>query len=135
MAKELTAGTAFGENALKSVDKLRTAGIATKTDCIFVTMTTKEYELHCKHLRDLNRDKQIKWLKSTAFFSSWTQTLIQKLYYTMKEVQVSGGQIMTHELENEPCYKFWVILQGEFQVSKRIIKPAVTEDPRAEFLR
>ena len=91
---------------------MRTAGIATKTKCVFITLDRDEYIKHLKHLKDVKREEEIRWLKSTALFSSWTNTLIQKLYFTMKEVEVSGGQIMTSEQENEPCYKIWVVISG-----------------------
>jgi hypothetical protein len=37
--------------------------------------------------------------------------------------------------ENEICNKFYIIVDGEFVLSKRVYKPLISDDPKQEFLK
>jgi len=51
----------------------------------------------------------------------------------MKELTVHRNTIMTYE--NEKCSKFYIIIDGEFELTKKVHKPISKDDPAEEFLQ
>lgn len=129
----MKAGESFGELALLSNDKIRTATVATVEQCIFATITQECYDQYLTHVKDKKEEFLIKWLRSTAFFGKWSRSMLLKLQTTMKELTVHRGTIMC--FENEKCSRFFIISEGEFELTKKVHKPISKDDPEEVFLQ
>jgi hypothetical protein len=57
--------------------------------------------------------------------------MLLKLLATMQELNIIRGTIMSNE--NESCSKFYIIVEGEFELTKRIYKPV--SEYKDEFLQ
>jgi hypothetical protein len=73
---------------LLQASPLRTATVATIDDCWLATLSYEAYNEHVRHLKVKKIESTIKWLRSTAFFGKWTNSMLTKLFSTMKEIKV-----------------------------------------------
>jgi CRP-like cAMP-binding protein len=129
----LSVGDSFGEIAILSENKKRTATIVTVKPCVLATLHEKDFHIYLKHIKDKKNEAFIKWLRSTAFFGKWSRSMLLKLLSTMREIEVQRGTIMT--FENERCSKFFIIQSGEFEITKKVLKPINKDEPEKLFLQ
>lgn len=79
------------------------------------------------------QDNMIKWMRTVALFNKWSRTALKKLMHGLKEMTVSRGAQIIYE--NEVCNMFFIIQDGEFALSKKVIKPlSVQSNQENRFL-
>ena len=131
--RRMTVGESFGELALLSDDKVRTATVVTIEKCVFATCSSQTFNEFLSNIRDKHSEHLIKWLRSTAFFGKWSRSMLLKMLKEMKELTVHRGAVVCYE--NDKCSRFYFICDGEFELTKKVLKPICKEEPDEVFLQ
>lgn len=76
---------------------------------------------------DLLKQQDIQMLLQTPFFSPCSRNQLRKMLDSAHERQVIKNATLCQE--NTPQSKFYLVLDGEFTVSKLVSKPPVNKDP------
>lgn len=74
----------------------------------------------------------LKLLRSTAYFQKFTRGPLLKIHKAMKTVTVFKDQVLTFEsVENN---YFFLIVSGEFELSKKVKKPISDQKPNENVI-
>lgn len=74
----------------------------------------------------------IRQLRSVALFAKWSRSALKLLHGFSKEIKVTRGINVIHE--GEVCTMFFIIMEGEFQLRKRVKKPLHNKTQEDTFL-
>lgn len=99
MIKQYYVGDSFGQGALDG--QTRDESVVALEHCVLATLRTADYVNLIKHIKDKKEEAMVKWLRSTAFFSKWSRSLLLKLISSMTLITVHRNTSMVYE--NEKC--------------------------------
>lgn len=128
---QLKAGKSFGELALIK-NRPRAATITCIEDCHFAVMSKNDYEKVLQKIELKKMQKIIDFLHQLPFFKVWTKTSLSKLHYSFEERQFIRNQVVYRE--GDESSMVYIIKQGEFEVTKKFVKPEVKEIDIQKFL-
>jgi len=123
--------TSFGELALIT-NKRRKAKLETTADTHFAVLSKDDYrQAQYKAQTQMLKDK-IEFLKNFDLFAKLSESNLSVLSYSMQEEAFSRGQIVYRE-GIDPVDKIYLIKEGDFQLTKQIIKPVATFETNDVF--
>lgn len=113
---KLSEGNIFGDVALQSSGKKRTATIITDCECYFGTLTRAAYGQCIKSTQDKIRTMNMLFFLKGPIFNKLNQTIFEAKYFNwFKEVEYSKGDIFYRAKEKRKNIYF--IIQGEIEIS------------------
>jgi hypothetical protein len=79
------------------------------------------------------QEADIKWLRSTPFFGKWSRSMLVKLMILISEVTVHKDKVLT--TEGEINKNFYLIREGNFELTKKVRKPVDFSNPSENFMK
>ena len=112
-------GNIFGELALNSMNKKRTATIITKEESYFAVLSKKVYDSYLKVAQIKSRIKKMMYFTEGPIFKGLLPgTFLNKYFFRIKKMDCSKGKILfnRYDLRN----KIYFIVKGEFELSAKM---------------
>lgn len=115
----LTAGGCFGEVALNH-NLPRAATVRCERDSHFAVMSKADYHTCLLSVTKKKLQQGVEFLRGLPFLvGQTTRGHIVKLQFQLSRRECKRGQIIV--LEGEPLMSFFIVISGEFQVTKKAL--------------
>jgi CRP-like cAMP-binding protein len=127
----LEGGASFGELALLD-GKPRMATIKCLTRCHFISLSRVDYEKTLIAIDNKRRGLKITFVKKIPIFSKLTRTFLTRLSYSLKPLKVTKDHYLYRE--GEPADKVYIVKEGEFVVTKKLVSAGKQNENIQEIL-
>ena len=94
------------------------ASIKCLEDTHFAVLSKNDFNIVLGQIEKKKLNEKIQFLKNIPFFSQLTKTSLSKLTYQFKEVSMIKNQTLYKE--GDPAENFYIIKNGQFEVTKTI---------------
>ena len=120
---QLGTGKHFGELAL-TTNKPRAATIKCLTNTHLLVISKDDYQKVLMRFEEANLSKFVDFLKNMPHFATWSKNSLSRLTYYMPKKVFYRNQIVYKE--GEKCTHVYVVLEGEFEITKKM-RPLANE--------
>lgn len=125
----LGSGKHFGELAL-TTNKPRAATVKCIIGTHLMALSKHDYSKVLLRFEEANLYKFIDFLRQMPHFRQWKKNALSRLTYYMPRATYMRNQIVFKE--GDQCCFVYVVLQGEFEITK-LIKPVAEKDEHWNF--
>lgn len=129
--KKLKRGECIGEMALQYGAKSKFQ-VQCVTDCVFAVLTMKAYTKFIKHAADNERDETVDFLRKEPMFALWSKSNLTKLLESVTLQKLYKEKLVLQE--DEVSKYFYLIKDGEFELTKKLVKLPVNKMKREAFI-
>ena len=114
-------GSVFGEIAITSTTGQRTASIKCTSNCIFMVMLGKDYNLYLRRMLEKLNDENINFLREMPLFKNWSKALTRNTKNQIKALHCTKGHLVVSQNMANPY--LYILAKGQVKVSVRMRKP------------
>ena len=114
-ANSITQFQIFGELALNSINKKRTATVITKAHSYFGVLDKKIYDSHLKVAQIKSRIRNILYFTEGPIFKGISpHVFLNEFFYSLHKIDINKGKIIFHK--GDLRKKIYFVEKGEFEL-------------------
>jgi CRP-like cAMP-binding protein len=124
-------GQCFGDIALMYGAK-RKASIRCATPCIFASLKREAFKKFIMSVQDFAMEETVEFLKKEPLFQVWSRANLIKLLHSISVKKLYKQKVVLSE--NERSKYFYLIKDGEFELTKKVVKFSTSKQKREAFI-